>query len=302
MALQDFSYRTSCPLCKSPCKLFFSRDLASISQALRIMEQKGFYDGVRYELYHCDQCNHYFQSFIPINVYEETFADEQSPVSLQKKVKTNLLWESTRALEAIQVFLHKPAHEIEILEFGSGWGFWLSTAKALGFPTTGIEVAIERIAYARAHGLTIFSDLQKLEKKKFDYIHVDQVLEHLEDPVKILQNLAHYLKPGGLLFVGVPNGDVFLRKYADNPTGIYKEVYPFEHVHCFTNQSLRILGNCAGLKPVRNSEIFRSLLGEVRLTRNLHFLQEALKLAHRQTSKTAMYFRLADPSVSSETY
>lgn len=39
-----------------------------------------------------------------------------------------------------------------------------------------------------------------------DYIYMDNVLEHLEEPVKVLRECARILKPGGTLEVIVPDG------------------------------------------------------------------------------------------------
>jgi SAM-dependent methyltransferase len=39
----------------------------------------------------------------------------------------------------------------------------------------------------------------------FDLIFLFQVLEHLEDPVKTIQQLSSFLKPNGKLIIGVPN-------------------------------------------------------------------------------------------------
>lgn len=43
-------------------------------------------------------------------------------------------------------------------------------------------------------------------KSFFDYIHVGDVLEHVRDPRAFLQACHDYLKPGGYLYLAVPNG------------------------------------------------------------------------------------------------
>jgi SAM-dependent methyltransferase len=40
----------------------------------------------------------------------------------------------------------------------------------------------------------------------FDYVHVNNVLEHVLDPISLLQECRRIIKPDGIFFLSVPNG------------------------------------------------------------------------------------------------
>ena len=43
--------------------------------------------------------------------------------------------------------------------------------------------------------------------EKFDVINMGFVLEHVDDPIGLLNRVKNWLAPGGRLFLGVPNGN-----------------------------------------------------------------------------------------------
>lgn len=44
-------------------------------------------------------------------------------------------------------------------------------------------------------------------EERFDCILADHVLEHVEDPLKVLRRIKSWLAPGGVVIIGVPNGN-----------------------------------------------------------------------------------------------
>ena len=56
------------------------------------------------------------------------------------------------------------------------------------------------------HGdLQIFSGLNSLGERKYDLITAFHVIEHLQDPRKILENLKEFLSLEGFIVVEVPS-------------------------------------------------------------------------------------------------
>jgi 2-polyprenyl-3-methyl-5-hydroxy-6-metoxy-1,4-benzoquinol methylase len=262
-----------------------------VAQGIRTME-RNFYVDARYELFQCAVCNHYYQSYVPITAYEDTYEEGQSSKNLNQKTKRNLVTENVRTVEVIGPLLQKSPYATSVLELGTGWGFWLLTAKSVGHDTIGLEVAPDRVRYARSNGLTVLVRPTELGDAQFDYIHAFHVFEHLPDPVGMLATLTQHLKPNGILFIAVPDGGQFFkRKYANDPEKIHKDIAPFEHVHCFTNHSLKVLGTRAGLRPLTTRHIFKTLFAHISTHENLHFIQEAIRIAARQHFRTAVYFQ-----------
>jgi SAM-dependent methyltransferase len=114
--------------------------------------------------------------------------------------------------DAFAIYLCRQLHALSgggrLLDFGCGWGNYLAAARAVGFDAVGIEVDRAKIDFARAHGLTaVEGDLldRSFADASFDAAIAQQVFEHLYDPVPYLEELRRVLKPGGVLFLSVPN-------------------------------------------------------------------------------------------------
>ena len=97
------------------------------------------------------------------------------------------------------------------LDIGCGIGWSLTVAKEHGFDAYGIEPEVKAVKFANDKlGLNVVnnyfsSDL--FEQESFDLIVMDQVLEHLPNPRYVLADTFKLLKPGGILFLGVPPVD-----------------------------------------------------------------------------------------------
>ena len=93
-------------------------------------------------------------------------------------------------------------------EIGCGDGLMLDTLRDLGWKVIGSERTAQSAYFpSRILGLPVFvGGLDTIQPcPHFDLIFLFQVLEHLEDPVITLQQLARLLKPSGKLIIGVPN-------------------------------------------------------------------------------------------------
>jgi hypothetical protein len=104
---------------------------------------------------------------------------------------------------------------------------------------------------------------------RFDVINLEQVLEHLVDPIEVLSHLRDSLEKNGILRVSVPDGRKMAARLAPlTPTtsvepGYLMPVQPLEHLNCFTHASLAAIGQSAGLRLVRPSlrKLYDSVAG-----------------------------------------
>ena len=111
--------------------------------------------------------------------------------------------------------------ETRVFDFGMGWGRWCPLVQGFGCQVYGTELSEERIAFARSHGIKAIS-WDEIPGNEFDFINVDQVLEHVPQPLTTLEHLARGLVRGGLLFISVPNAvpnGVRVRELRRTPTG-----------------------------------------------------------------------------------
>ncbi len=89
-------------------------------------------------------------------------------------------------------------------------------------------------------GIDVVHDLRRFpwpwEDNAFDKIHMDNVLEHLPDMVRTMEELHRILKPSGRLFIGVPYWNSF-EAWGD-PTHCHwfnEDTFTFfdvDHWHC----------------------------------------------------------------------
>jgi len=82
----------------------------------------------------------------------------------------------------------------------------------------------------------------------FDVVYAAQVFEHLLDPTETLETLLKLLKPGGIMFIDVPN-------YNTLPIRFNKDDFmlnePPQHINYFTPSTLSKLVTDAGLKNAK---------------------------------------------------
>jgi len=84
----------------------------------------------------------------------------------------------------------------------------------------------------------------------YSYIHLAHVLEHVVDPLKLVRHVAGYLKPGGYLYIEVPQemSDSDLRSLQE---GTYTSNIPVhEHINLYSLPAATLLVEKAGLELV----------------------------------------------------
>lgn len=93
-----------------------------------------------------------------------------------------------------------------LLDFGCGAGQFLKQAKALGFAAEGVELDPQvRIHAARESGCPVDAlDEVKKEGRRYDVIHLGDVLEHLPEPMTTMRELEELLADRGCFFIEGP--------------------------------------------------------------------------------------------------
>jgi SAM-dependent methyltransferase len=106
-----------------------------------------------------------------------------------------------------------------ILENGCGVGMYVQHLSHFGGEVIGLEYDFERAAEARksaSHILQAAGELVPLPPSTFDLILSHEVLEHVQDDRRAVQEMVRLLKPGGRIVLFVPN-----RGYPFETHGIY---------------------------------------------------------------------------------
>ena len=102
-----------------------------------------------------------------------------------------------------------------ILDIGCGTGFALDAAKRQGLETFGIELSRSAADLAASRGHRIFPvPLEEMEpalEGKFDLISLNQLLEHVPDPLALIQQCRRFLSSSGVIAIAVPGATGILR-------------------------------------------------------------------------------------------
>lgn len=137
---------------------------------------------------------------------------------------------------------------VRVLDIGCGFGQTLGYHTARGCDVYGVEADenIRRVAEKfdyKVH-VGLFDD-SLYAADFFDYVTMDQVIEHVTDPVPTLCGVARILKPGGAAILSTPNAGgwgarVFGRRWIN-----WHAPY---HVQFFSRRSMAIAAERAGLE------------------------------------------------------
>lgn len=123
------------------------------------------------------------------------------------------------------------------LDVGCNIGILVDEAQALGYEACGIDLDPTAIAHGTAQGRRLHhGTLDSLPvDQPFDVIVANHVLEHVADLAAFLAALDGRLKPGGFLFLNVPNyGGLLPRLMKAN----WGALWPHQHVWQFTPATL----------------------------------------------------------------
>lgn len=95
-----------------------------------------------------------------------------------------------------------------LLDVGCGHGLFTRVAQRGGWQTTGLDMPGAPLDYARQQGLRVVAgtiESAELPAASFDVITLWHSFEHMREPDLVLHKLKHWLKPGGVLLIAVPN-------------------------------------------------------------------------------------------------
>jgi 2-polyprenyl-3-methyl-5-hydroxy-6-metoxy-1,4-benzoquinol methylase len=136
-----------------------------------------------------------------------------------------------------------PPDQAAVLDIGCGDGGLLNGLQQLGWRTYGIEPAVKS-AFVRHHELHEIPG-----QPMFHLIVLRHVLEHLPDPLDMLQKVQRALVADGCLFLSVPAVDT-LPQHRD-----YRYcISDLPHVSAFTRACLAALLARAGLRMVPSDD------------------------------------------------
>lgn len=213
-----------------------------------------------YHVVHCSRCDliqtvEHYSPLSPDYVDLETSAVDDSRLWCQGMHK----------LPAFDQWLAYAARSLSkkapnLLDVGCGTGGFLRFASANGFRAYGFDASKAQAEHARTlfpdvrHATSVQAYVELLDEPvlQFDLITLWDVFEHIRNPVPFLQQLAGALRPGGYLFISVPNGaaipwKIRIRRALNKDA----DLAPWEHVFYHSMRSLRKCIEASSLETVK---------------------------------------------------
>jgi 2-polyprenyl-3-methyl-5-hydroxy-6-metoxy-1,4-benzoquinol methylase len=133
---------------------------------------------------------------------------------------------------------------LDILEIGSGFGYFVQYANSIGHRVTGTEVTKEyaEMSSESLNGRIIHVDSGRYTDQfgcaSFDLIYMEAVFEHVLQPEAILSQIRQLLRPGGVLFLAVPN----MESLSSRLEGKYWAwAAPPDHLYFYNQSNLSLL-------------------------------------------------------------
>lgn len=183
-------------------------------------------------------------------------------------------WKEQR-LQGYDFLYKKIAHyhgSGSILDIGAGTGLFLSWFNERSWHVDGIELSKDAVKYARTFfklSLSIGDFLNKKYKKNFYHVvTLNNVLEHLHDPLKTLEKVYSVTKINGVVLITVPNIDSWGIKIFGKKSHLLQ---PPRHLYQFSETTLGEMVQRAGFEVIETDygyweHIYYSIFESFKLT------------------------------------
>lgn len=224
--------REECPLCKSQKKTYqFSK--------------------LGFNLFECDDCKTAFFDRIP-KVANDVYSSEAATQIAKTAYLSNKDYRRIRfakeRVAMLERYSGKPVSQTKILDVGCGTGWFLEYAQEQGATCYGVELGTDLASYTAEYlGITVWNcDLTELDTtERFDVITMFDLIEHVEDPIQLINSAQKLLTTEGVIIVFTPHYDSVAIQIAKEHSNL---VAPAEHLSYFTKQSVLKLAEMCNMQ------------------------------------------------------
>jgi len=137
-----------------------------------------------------------------------------------------------------------------LLDVGCGAGSRIVAAVQADWQAEGVEVSNPAFDFLRQKDFQMFHGelaAARFPENSFDVVTASELLEHLPEPLGLLEEIRRILRPGGLFWATTPHG----KGVSARLLGVdWTAVSPPEHLHLFSVKGIKILLEKAGFNQV----------------------------------------------------
>lgn len=229
------------------CLACHSRDTALWASA-KDAEYRTTDDAFRF--FHCASCDVLFidpvpsdrlSEIYPANYYSFAPSSRSLVASIKQKLDTSVFR---------KILARVPGDTLRVLDVGGGAGWQLNTVRATDpriKHTQIVDLDPGAAALAKENGHAYFcgriEDFETTEK--FDFVLLLNLIEHVDDPGKVLRKVASMLAPHGTVLVKTPNYDALDARVFRHQN--WAGYHCPRHWVLFTRESFAALAAASGL-------------------------------------------------------
>jgi len=185
--------------------------------AERLVEASAHYGPVLatvegYDVIECESCG--FRHIDPLftdedlkKFYNGEFYEKERPDYFDRMEADKEWWMLRYRHYYSLLEAHAPGRRI--MDIGSGPGYFLEAGREHGWQVLGFEPSRMAADYTTERGLAVVNDFFSATKAKehgsFDAISLSMVLEHVRDPIRLIEEARSLLVPSGVLLLISPN-------------------------------------------------------------------------------------------------
>lgn len=191
--------------------------------------------------------------------YQGLFAQQRHDTATLEKAIARIQKKGTmkKFEEAAEYLLTFVKGEKKILEIGCSYGCFLKNLEMRGAKVQGVEPSLTEFECATKHfGLSVVNStaeqfLATQNQEKFNGIIMHHVLEHVGDPVAVLEQLLDRLEKDGVMYLAVP--DIC---HTHEPLDVFFQI---PHLIYFSMHTLNQTVKKAGGKVIAHSKTLPKL-------------------------------------------
>jgi 2-polyprenyl-3-methyl-5-hydroxy-6-metoxy-1,4-benzoquinol methylase len=180
------------------------------------------------------------------NSEEGTWPSEKDYARLVKRRKMDI--------DQIAKLLAKQYSDIKILDVGCSNGSFVFIANNLGLQAEGVDPSEKAVNDGIKRGLKLHLGLLNdvaFDDNSFDVITLHEVIEHISEPIALLNECARILRPNGILLIGTGNTDSWTRRIRKNKWDFFDMNHHGGHISFFSPKSLKQLASQTGFSVVK---------------------------------------------------
>ena len=264
---RNAAMRPQCWICRSTnTRLFKRQDLLRPLTPKDLMITDSAY-GVTLQLQRCNDCGFIFANQDEILRLVTLYEQLEDPA-----------YEETQAPRSLQMrWLLRPARRLHpraktLLDIGAGTGLLVAEARRAGYHAVGVEPSRALVkAAARLHKVDLLQGVYPhpaLEGRRFDLIFLVDVIEHVANPLELLEACRRALAASGILIVVTPDAGSLTARLLGHRWWHFR----LAHVGYFNKQSFKRMAENSHLELIHQSRppwFFRAEYLAQRLTRYL---------------------------------